>query len=342
MELQRSGIFKDKFPKRIFSGIQPTGIPHIGNYLGAITNWVKLQEDSEQDEVIFCVVDQHSITLPQEPCELRQNIYDMVACLLASGIDPNKSILFQQSSVQQHTDLAWILGCITTMSRLSHLPQWKTKSAKRKEAVNVGLFTYPILMAADILLYKATHVPVGDDQIQHIELTQDLARIFNNTYGLFFPRPQYIFSEVRKVKSLRDPTSKMSKSDADNLSRIELTDSEDEIQKKFKKAVTDFTSEVTYDPDARLGVSNMINIHSAFTGFTPEEICKQVRGQTTAEYKFVVADAVNAKLAPIREEIKRLQAEKGYIEEILRTGAEKARTIADENYKEIRKLVGFC
>ncbi|XP_077977232.1 tryptophan--tRNA ligase, mitochondrial-like [Glandiceps talaboti] len=283
----------------------------------------------------------HSITVPQEPNRLRQNIYDMVACLLASGIDPNKTILFQQSTVHQHVELAWLLGCITTMKRLNHLPQWKVKSAKNKEGVGLGLYTYPVLMAADILLYKATHVPVGDDQIQHIELAQDIARIFNNIYTPFFPRPAYLFSEVKKVKSLRDPTSKMSKSDVNPLSRIELTDSYEDIQKKIRKAVTDFTSAVTFDPETRPGVSNMINIHCALTGLTPEQICEQSKDMETAQYKNVLADVVNEKLAPIRDEIQRLQTEKGYIEGILRTGADKARTLAEENYNEIKKIVGF-
>nr|XP_006821628.1 PREDICTED: tryptophan--tRNA ligase, mitochondrial-like [Saccoglossus kowalevskii] len=330
----------DAFPKRIFSGIQPTGIPHIGNYLGAVTNWVRLQEASQQDEVIFCVVDMHSITLPQDPQQLKNNIYDMVACLLACGIDPKKSILFQQSAVQQHAELAWVLGCITTMKRLGHLPQWKTKSAKRREGVCVGLYTYPVLMSADILLYKATHVPVGDDQIQHVELTQDIARVFNNLYGNFFPRPQVLFSEVKKVKSLRDPSSKMSKSDSSHLSRIELTDTDKEIHMKFRKAVTDFTSAVTYDPD-RLGVTNIINIHSAFTGITPDKICDDVKNLTTAEYKKVVADAVIENLTPVRDEITRLQQEKHYIEDILKLGADRARTIAMETYNDVKKLVGF-
>ncbi|CAH1225020.1 WARS2 [Branchiostoma lanceolatum] len=329
---------KDASPRRIFSGIQPTGIPHIGNYLGALQQWVQLQEEGHQ--VIYSIVDMHSITVPQDPDQLRENIYDMTACLLACGIDPDKSILFQQSSVSQHAELAWVLGCKATMARLKHLPQWKVKSGPKEDG-GVGLFTYPILQAADILLYKATHVPIGVDQVQHLQLAQDLATTFNYHYGQYFPQPTAILGETKKVQSLRKPDSKMSKSEADPRGRIDLTDSPEVIREKLKKAVTDSTSAVTYDPDMRPGVSNLVRIHSACTGLSYEEICRQNEGIETAKYKFVVADAVVAKLDPIRTEILRLQNDRSFLDSVLRQGAKKARDIAEKTYSDVKKLVGF-
>ncbi|XP_074044669.1 tryptophan--tRNA ligase, mitochondrial [Macrotis lagotis] len=325
---------------RIFSGIQPTGIPHLGNYLGAIESWVSLQEKC--GSVLFSIVDLHSITVPQDPVVLHQSILNMTAVLLACGIDPEKSILFQQSQVPEHSELNWIFGCLIRMSQLQNLPQWKTKNASLKQEGSVGLFTYPILQAADILLYKSTHVPVGEDQVTHMELVRDVAQRFNKKYGEFFPVPKSLLTSMKKVKSLRDPSTKMSKSDPDRLATIGITDSPEEIVMKFRKAVTDFTSEVTYNPSTRMGVSNMVDIHAAVTGLTVEEVVHQSAGLDTARYKDVVAAAVIQKFAPIRSEIEKLKVEKHYLRKVLHTGAEKAKELAKPVCQEVKKLVGFC
>ncbi|KAJ8339895.1 hypothetical protein SKAU_G00345280 [Synaphobranchus kaupii] len=295
---------KVKCGGRVFSGIQPTGVPHLGNYLGALESWVGLQEG--YSSVLYSIVDLHAITMPQEPGQLRDNILNMAATLLACGINPAHSILFQQSQVSEHAELSWILGCLTSMPRLRHLPQWKMKSKDKKEG-SVGLFTYPVLQAADILLYRSTHVPVGEDQVQHLELAQDVARIFNKQHGELFPIPQALLSASPRVKSLRDPTSKMSKSDPQSLATVGLSDSPDDIVLKFRKAVTDFTSEVTFDPERRPGVSNLVAIHAAVCGWTVEEAVRSAQGLETAQYKLLVADAVIHKVAPIRVEIARLR-----------------------------------
>ncbi|XP_077777797.1 tryptophan--tRNA ligase, mitochondrial isoform X1 [Podarcis muralis] len=332
-------LLQNKGLKRIFSGIQPTGIPHLGNYLGAITSWVKLQE--ECSSVLYSIVDLHSLTIPREPTVLRTSILDVTAVLLACGISPQKCFIFQQSQVPEHAELTWILGCLTSMPRLQHFPQWKVKNASQMNEGTVGLFTYPVLQAADILLYKSTHVPVGEDQVLHLELTQDTARRFNKKYGEFFPVPTAILTESKKIKSLRDPTSKMSKSDPQKLATVNITDSPEEIMLKFRKAVTDFTSEVTYDPAHRPGVSNLVAIHSAVTGLSTEEVVRQSTGLDTAHYKAVVAEAVAEKLAPIRSEFVRLKEDRSYLEKVLWTGAEKAKELAAPVYSEVKRLVGL-
>ncbi|XP_033216803.1 tryptophan--tRNA ligase, mitochondrial [Belonocnema kinseyi] len=330
---------KISYPKRIFSGIQPTGNVHLGNYLGAIQNWIDLQNSGE--DVIWSIVDMHSITLPQDPKELKRSIFSMVATLLACGVDPKKSILFQQSTVPMHAELCWILGSITTIPRLGRLPQYKEKSATVKD-VPLALFIYPVLQAADILIYKATHVPVGEDQVQHLELCQDLARKFNSTFGETFPVPTTIISnDAKRIKSLRDPNSKMSKSCPDSKSRLDLIDEPKVLLNKVKKSVTDFTSEVTYDPKNRPGVANLVKIHSLLTGKSPEKICEEAQGIDTGRYKLVLADVVIEKLNPIRERILQLLSEKQYLEQILKEGAEKATAIATPNLFEIREKIGF-
>ncbi|XP_036416376.1 tryptophan--tRNA ligase, mitochondrial isoform X1 [Colossoma macropomum] len=329
---------KDPLGSRVFSGIQPTGVPHLGNYLGALESWVSMQ--NEYSSVLYSIVDLHSITQPQDPQLLRDNILDMAASLLACGIDPTRSVLFQQSVVSEHAELSWILGCLTSMPRLRHLPQWKMKSKQKSEG-SVGLYTYPVLQAADILLYKSTHVPVGEDQIQHLELAQDLARIFNNKYGEFFPEPRALLSSTRKVKSLRDPTSKMSKSDPQNLATIFLTDTPEDIVFKIRRAVTDFTSEVTFDPEGRPGVANLVSLHAAVSGQTVEHVVSLARGLDTGKYKNLVAEAVVQRLEPIRLEIQRLRADRGHLESVLAEGGAKARSLAAPVMKEVRKLVGF-
>ncbi|KFP43594.1 hypothetical protein N324_09343, partial [Chlamydotis macqueenii] len=325
--------------ERIFSGIQPTGTPHLGNYLGAIQNWVNLQE--ECSSVLYSIMDMHSLTMPKEPAVLRQNILDTTAAVLACGIDPKKCFLFRQSLVPQHAELAWILGCLTNVPRLLRLPQWKMKRDSQNNEGTVGLLTYPVLQAADILLYKSTHVPVGEDQVLHLELAQDIAQHFNKKYGEFFPVPKAILSTTKKIKSLRDPTVKMSKSDPQKLATVNIADSPDEIVLKFRKAVTDFTSEVTYDPDGRPGVSNLVSIHAAVTGLSIREVLHQSVGLDTAHYKMVVAESVIQKFAPIRNEFKKLQEDKSHLIKVLDDGAEKAKELAAPIYQEIRQLVGF-
>ncbi|KAI3355693.1 hypothetical protein L3Q82_004285 [Scortum barcoo] len=331
---------------RVFSGIQPTGVPHLGNYLGALENWVALQ--SQYPSVLYSIVDLHSITQPQDPAQLRSNILDMAASLLACGIDPKRAILFQQSQVSEHAELSWILGCLTSMPRLRHLPQWKivgaviTMKSKQKNEGSVGLYTYPVLQAADILLYKSTHVPVGEDQVQHLELAQDLARIFNNRYGDLFPEPGALLSSTRKVKSLRDPSAKMSKSDPHVMATISITDSPDDIALKIRRAVTDFTSEVTFDPEKRPGVSNLVTIHAAVAKIGAEEAVSQARGLDTGAYKKLVTEAVIQRLTPIREEIERLRSDRAHLEAVLTRGTLRARELAAPVLNEVRRRVGFC
>ncbi|KAL6100407.1 wars2 [Pungitius sinensis] len=324
---------------RVFSGIQPTGVPHLGNYLGVLENWVGLQD--RYPSVLYSIVDLHSITQPQDPAKLRSNVLDMAASLLACGIDPERAILFQQSQVSEHAELSWILGCLTSMPRLRHLPQWKMKSKLKNEG-SVGLYTYPVLQAADILLYRSTHVPVGEDQVQHLELAQDLARIFNNRYGDLFPEPAALLSSTRKVKSLRDPAAKMSKSDPQTMATISLDDSPDAIALKLRRAVTDFTSEVSFDPEARPGVSNLVTIHAAVAAISPEEAVSRARGMDTGAYKALVAEAVVLRLAPIREEIWRLRGDRAHLEAVLARGARRARELATPVLREVRRRVGFC
>nr|XP_043875528.1 tryptophan--tRNA ligase, mitochondrial [Solea senegalensis] len=266
----------------------------------------------------------------------------MAASLLACGVDPERAVLFQQSKVSEHAELAWILGCLTSMPRLRHLPQWKMKSKLKSNEGSVGLFTYPVLQAADILLYKSTHVPVGEDQVQHLELAQDLARIFNNRYGDVFPEPRALLSSTRKVKSLRDPSAKMSKSDPQSMATIAVTDSPDDIALKIRRAVTDFTSEVTFDPETRPGVSNLVTIHAAMARTGVEEAVSQARGLDTGAYKRLVAEAVIHRLTPIREEIQRLRVERAHLEAVLARGNSRAQELAAPVLGEVRQRVGFC
>lgn len=324
----------------LFSGIQPTSnCPHLGNYLGAIKQWVSLQE--KYSSVIFSLVDLHSITLPYSPEQLRNNLLDMTACLLACGINPDKCILFQQSQIPQHSELAWILGCHCSLLRLKHLPQWKEKSKIFKDA-SVGLFSYPILQAADILLYRSNLVPVGEDQVIQIELARDIAHHFNQKYGKLFEKPDILKGDVAKVLSLREPTVKMSKSAINPLSRIDLIDSAEDIQLKIKKAQTDCTSALTYEPESRPGVTNLINIHCAISGLQPEQICKEHANLDTGRYKIFLADVLIEFLSPIQAEIKRLQADKGYLVNVLEAGRQKAAPIAEATMKEVKDLIGFA
>lgn len=326
--------------KTIFSGIQPTGVLHLGNYFGAVRRWVELQEQGHN--VIFSVVDLHSITLPQDPATLHSQILNMAASLIACGIDPARAVLFQQSRVSEHAQFNWVLGCLTTLARLGHLPQYKEKSASLKE-VPLGLYVYPVLQAADILLYRATHVPVGEDQLQHIQLAAHLARVFNNKYGRTFRLPHSMVYDdaTGRLRSLRQPTKKMSKSEADPRSRIELTDTPDQILEKLKKAVTDHTSAVYYDPEARPGVSNLMTMHNALTGLSYDEIRAQCEGKDTGQYKLLVADVVIEHLRPIRQELTRLLEDKAHLVGLLDLGAARAKAIAASTWAEVRRKVGL-
>ncbi|XP_041663279.1 tryptophan--tRNA ligase, mitochondrial isoform X2 [Cheilinus undulatus] len=324
---------------RVFSGIQPTGVPHLGNYLGALENWVALQ--NQYPSVLYSIVDLHAITQPQDPTQLRSSILDMTANLLACGIDPERVILFQQSQVSEHAELHWILGCLTSMARLQHLPQWKMKSKQKSEG-SVGLYTYPVLQAADILLYKSTLVPVGEDQVQHLELTKDLARVFNHRYGELFPEPVALLSSTKKIRSLRDPSVKMSKSDPQAMATITITDSPDKIALKIRRSVTDFNSEVTFDPETRPGVSNLVTIHAAMAMISLEEAVSQAKGLDTGEYKKMVTEAVVQRLTPIREEIERLKKDPAHLEGVLAQGTCRARELAAPVLREVRQRVGLC
>jgi tryptophanyl-tRNA synthetase len=326
--------------QKVFSGIQPTGTIHIGNYLGAIQNWVNLQNSGV--DVTFSIVDLHAITLKQDPDELRKNSLLTCASLLACGIDPTKSILFLQSSNHFHTELCWILECLTTMARLSHLPQYKEKSAKLKE-IPLGLFVYPVLQAADILLYKTTHVPVGEDQVQHLQLAQHLAKLFNYYYGETFPICHAIIAKdaSSRIKSLRDPTKKMSKSDPDPKSCLMITDTPDLLLEKCKKSVTDFTSAVTFDPQIRPGVSNLLTIHSLISGKSIDTICQESSALNTGQYKLKVAESLIEHLDPIRRKIEDYLKNPEFLWKVLEEGNSRAAEVAQDTMKEVKRKVGL-
>ena len=332
--------------KRIFSGVQPTGNLHLGNYLGAIKNWVNLQQDVTS---IFSIVDMHAITVPQDPKKLQSSTYEVTASIIASGVDIDKSILFNQSSVKEHAELAWIFNCVCKIGWLNRMTQFKEKAGKNKENATVGLYSYPVLMAADILLYKATHVPVGDDQKQHIELTRDVAASFNNMFTkeneedfFYLPEPQ-ILGAATRVMSLRDGTKKMSKSDPSDASRINLTDTKEEISNKIKKAKTD-----PYPlPDTIEGLKdrpeafNLINIYSSLSNLTIEEIIKEFSGHGFSYFKPKLIDLIIDKINPISNEMRYLLKDTKEIDKILKAGSEKARQIAEPVLKDVKNLVGF-
>jgi len=315
---------------------------HIGNYLGAIKNWVLLQQGSK-DAVLYSIVDLHSITLPQDPATLRQSIRNMAVYLLACGVNPEESILFQQSQVSQHAELAWILGCLAPTGFLNRMHQWKTKGGENKEKNCLGLYSYPVLMAADILLYKATHVPIGEDQLQHLELARELCRLFNNTYGNFFPFPKSILGNFTRVMSLRDASKKMSKSDPQEMSRIELSDPPDIIKSKIQKAVTDSEKHISYDPQSRPEMTNLINIYAEFSGSWPEDICEKYCNMERCKstFKTDLTELIATKLSPVRDNVLKIQKDVGYVDSVLRTGADKARDIAETNLMEIKTMIGL-
>lgn len=328
----------ENIKKRSFSAIQPSGTITLGNYLGAIRNWVKLQDEFD---CIFAIADLHTITVRQEPALLRSHSIELLAMLLAAGINPEKSLLFCQSHVHQHAELAWVLNCYTQMGELSRMTQFKDKSAKHANNINAGLFTYPTLMAADILLYKADIVPVGEDQKQHLELSRDIANRFNNTYSETFVVPEpYIVKSGGRVMSLQNPTSKMSKSDENINGFIALTDSEDVIMRKFKRAVTDSETAIEYR-EGKDGINNLLNIYSAVTGKTVEEAVKEFEGKGYGEFKPAVGEAVASHLKPIQERYNDYMKNKDYIVSVYTKSAEIASKIAESTLRKVYKKVGF-
>ena len=331
--------------KKIFSGVQPTGNLHLGNYLGAIKNFVELNND-DKNECIFCVVDLHAITVYQNPELLKNNIYETVATFLASGINPKKSIIFNQSRVSAHSETAWILSCVARMGWLNRMTQFKEKAGKDKEKASIGLYSYPVLMAADILLYDATHVPVGDDQKQHLELCRDIAQRFNNDYKVesFFKVPEpLIQKQFSRIMSLKDGLKKMSKSEPSDLSRINLTDNKDDIINKIKKAKTDsLPLPSTIDGlDERAEAKNLLGIYSSLSGMTLEKSILEFSGKNFSEFKNSLAEILVDKIIPISVEIKKLLEDKKYLEQILSEGHKRANDIASNKLKKIHELVGF-
>jgi len=338
---------------RVFSGMQPTGSLHLGNYLGALINWVSMQDSHE---CIYCVVDMHALTADWlDPDELRQSIRRAAAAYIASGIDPKKSILFNQSQVSAHAELAWIFNCVARLGWLNRMTQFKEKAGKDRENASVGLYAYPNLMAADILAYRGTHVPVGEDQKQHLELARDIAQKFNNDWskaiaargyndGVFFPQPEpIILGPATRVMSLRDGTKKMSKSDPSDLSRINLTDDADAIARKIQRAKTDpdaLPSELE-GLEGRPEADNLTGIYAALAGTTQEETLRQFGGGQFSAFKKALAEVAVAKLAPITSEMSRLSADPAEIDRILADGAERARAIATPIMNEVKDIVGF-
>ena len=329
--------------KLVFSGVQPSGNLHLGNYLGALKNFVSLQKEME---CIYCVVDLHAITVFQNPNELKNNILETTASFIATGLDPNKSIIFNQSSVSCHSELAWIFNCVSRIGWLNRMTQFKDKAGSDKEKASVGLYIYPNLMAADILLYKATHVPVGADQKQHLELSRDIAQKFNKDFNCegFFPLPEpLILKNISRVMSLRDGTKKMSKSEESDYSRINLKDSEDEIIKKIKKAKSD--SEAVPDNlkslEKKPEAFNLLNIYSEVSKINLEKALKEMSGKEYSFVKSKLADLLVSEICLVGKKINKLMNDKSYLLEILRKGTEKARIKAEENLKNIREKVGL-
>ena len=324
--------------KIIFSGIQPTGTFTLGNYLGAVKNWVPMQEEYH---CCYSVVDMHAITVRQDPKALRENAISAYALLLACGLDPEKSVLFLQSHVPAHAQLAWVLNCYTQCGELSRMTQFKDKSQRHPDNVNAGLFTYPTLMAADILLYQADLVPVGIDQKQHLELTRDIAQRFNGIHGQTFTLPEpYIPKTSAKIMSLQDPTKKMSKSDENPKGFISILDSPESILKKFRSAVTDSEAEVVYR-EGKDGINNLISIYSAVTGKSYEEIEKEFAGKGYGDFKTAVGEAVAEALRPIRERHAQFMKDRAYLESCWKQGAEKASGIAARTLAKVYKKIGF-
>ncbi len=326
---------------QIFSGAQPTGNLHLGNYLGAIKQWVALQEEYD---CIFCIVDMHAITITQNADELRHNTREIAATYIAAGIDPKKNIIYNQSMVKQHAELAWILGCNTPMGWLSRMTQFKDKAGKNRDNAMLGLFSYPVLMAADILLFNTSHVPVGEDQKQHLELAREIATSFNHHYkteAFVVPEP-LIKQEAARVMSLRDGTEKMSKSAESDLSRINLSDDAETIAKKFKKAKADMEFDgIFYDKEKRPEISNLLTIYAALADISIRQAATQFAKSGNGDFKQSVADLAVEKLSPITNEVKHLMNDVAYLDSILKDGAEKAAEKAEKNLKTIKDIIGF-
>jgi tryptophanyl-tRNA synthetase len=339
------------FKERVFSGVQPTGNLHLGNYLGAIVKFVALQEHYD---CLYCVVDLHAITTWQDPAELPRAIREVTAAFIACGIDPKQHIIFNQSQVAEHAELAWIFNCVARMGWLNRMTQFKEKAGKDRENASVGLFSYPTLMAADILVYRATHVPVGDDQKQHLELARDIAQKFNNDFAAsihahgygeaFFPQPEpLITGPATRVMSLRDGTKKMSKSDASDYSRINLTDDADAIAQKIRKAKTDPEPLPSEEKglERRAEADNLVGIYAALAGDSKADVLKDFGGGQFSEFKAALVDLAVAKLGPIGAEMKRLVQDPAYIDSVLADGAGRARVIAAETMRAVKDIVGF-
>ena len=338
--------------ERVFSGVQATGNLHLGNYLGAIVNFVELQK---RYECLYCVVDLHAITQPHDPATLADNTREIAAAFIACGVDPKKNVVFNQSMVPEHAELGWVLNCVARIGWLNRMTQFKDKAGKDRENASVGLYDYPVLMAADILLYRATHVPVGDDQKQHLELARDIAQKFNNDFaesivrngyesGAFFPLPEPIISgPATRVMSLRDGSKKMSKSDASDYSRINLSDSADDIAQKIRKAKTDPEPLPNEEAglEGRAEAANLIGIFAALAGRAKADVLTEFGGANFSTFKNALVDVAVEKLSPITAEMRRITGEQGYIDGVLREGAERARAIARENMDLVKDIVGF-
>jgi tryptophanyl-tRNA synthetase len=340
-----------QFPQRVFSGVQPTGNLHLGNYLGAITRFVELQKTHE---CIYCVVDLHAITVPQDPDELTASIREVTAAFIAAGIDAEKHIVFNQSQVSEHAELAWVFNCIARLGWLNRMTQFKEKAGKDRENASVGLYAYPALMAADILVYRATHVPVGEDQKQHLELSRDIAQKFNNDYAAsiekhgygsaFFPLPEpLIQGPATRVMSLRDGSKKMSKSDASDYSRINLTDDADQIAQKIRKAKTDpepLPSEAA-GLSGRPEADNLVGIYAALSDRSREQVLTEFGGGQFSTFKSALVDLAVARLASVGAEMTRLKADRAYIDGVLKRGADRARALAKPNMDAVKDILGF-
>ena len=323
---------------RIFSGIRPTGNIHLGNYLGAVKQWIALQDSNE---CVFCIVDLHAITTPYDPKELQKNIIDAASIYLAAGVNPEKSVIFVQSAVKEHAELAWLLETITPMGELSRMTQYKEKSKQYKDYVNAGLLSYPVLMAADILLYKAKGVPVGKDQEQHVELTRTIAKKFNQKFGQVFDEPETIMPKVgAKIMNLQDPKKKMSKSD-DPKTYISLFDSPEAITKKIMSATTDSGKDITYNVTKKPGISNLLTIYSLITDRSVQDVQNDFTKKTYADFKKSLANELVNYLEPFRRKQKELQTRDIYVKEVLNKGAQRARTIAESTMKEVREKMGL-
>lgn len=329
----------DTNKKTIFSGIQPSGNLTLGNYLGALKNFSKLQDEYN---CFYCVVDMHTLTVRQDPEALRERSYALLALYLACGLDPDRNVLFMQSHVPAHAELSWILGCFTYMGELNRMTQFKDKSQRHADNINGGLYTYPVLMASDILLYQTDMVPIGHDQKQHLELARNVAERFNNIYGETFVVPEpFIAKQGARIMSLQDPEKKMSKSDDNVNNFILITEDKDVILKKFKKAVTDSGNEIRFDPENKPGISNLINIYGAVKGLGTEEVEKEFEGLRYGDFKMAVGNAVADELAPIKARYEEILKDKDYLNKILVKNAEIAKERASVSLKDVYKKVGF-